>query len=60
MKNVIPQTKEDNLEGIVLFLKENLHYLRDECDSDISIKVLNRVQEYIDLLEYEERNRNNV
>ena len=53
MKNVIPQTKEDNLEGLAEFLKDNLDTLRNECNKEMSGKILTRIEDILNLIDFE-------
>ena len=53
MKNVIPQTKEEKLEGLMDFVHDNLATLQNECNKEMSGKILQRIEEYINLISYE-------
>ena len=50
---VIPQTKEEQLEGLAILLRDNLKTLQNECTKEMSGKILQRVEQYINLTERE-------
>ena len=57
MKNVIPQTKEEKLEGLMDFVKENLESLHNDCTTQRSSQILNRLEEYVNLIKFEHGDR---
>ena len=57
MKNVIPQTKEEKLEGLSELLKEYLPTLQNECNKEMSGKILQRIEDVLNLISYEHGDR---
>ena len=53
MKNVIPQTKEEKMEGLMDFVKESLEILQSDCTTTRSSQIINRMEEYINLIQFE-------
>ena len=58
MKNVIPQTKEEKVDGLLDFVKESLECLQNDCTTTRSSQILNRLEEYVNLINFEHGDRN--
>ena len=57
MKNVIPQTKEEKVDGLLDFVKESLVALHEDCTTKRSSLILNRIEEYVTLINFEHGDR---
>ena len=57
MKNVIPQTKEEKVDGLFEFVKESLEILQEDCTTTRSSQIINRMEEYINLIQFEHGDR---